>query len=315
MGETSADWSGPSGARRLWHVLEPVHAVTYFAPECDEAYRTLGLKGFWMGYFASRSAPMGPVPPAVVTATFFNFRPSMVERALPDAWGFASPGAVLDARLTASVAALQRLLARAVAGAGPVPADAEPSSRLADPLDRSDLTEAADLAEAAARACRPDGRSLFAALSSVPWPTETLARLWHAASLLREHRGDGHVIANVASGIDGLGSHLLQVAVGGVPRERLQPARGWTDEEWAAGVAALTERGLLTGDGSATEAGRAVRARVEDLTDELAVGPWAALGPAGTARVHQLVGPWARRIIAGGGVPAVSPIGDLTVNT
>src|SRR5271170_5044583 len=95
-----------SAARELWKVFEPVHAVTYFAPECVESNRALGLKGFWMGYFASRAAPLGPVGPGPVAAAFFGFQPSMVARALPDAWGFATPDAVLAARRSSAAAAL-----------------------------------------------------------------------------------------------------------------------------------------------------------------------------------------------------------------
>jgi hypothetical protein len=99
----------PHRARELWRVFEPVHAVTYFAPECTEAMRSLGLKGFWMGYFASRAAPLGAVGPGPVAASFFNFKPTMVARALPDAWSFASPAAVIEARRGAAASALRRL--------------------------------------------------------------------------------------------------------------------------------------------------------------------------------------------------------------
>ena len=82
----------PRTARVMWKLFEPLHAVTYFAEECLEEYKAAGLKGFWMGYFAGRAAPMGAVAPAVVDATFFSFNPDRVKRALPDAWSFASPG-------------------------------------------------------------------------------------------------------------------------------------------------------------------------------------------------------------------------------
>lgn len=282
-------WSAPAAARRSWPVLEAVHAVTYFAPESRAAYDGLGLRGFWMGYFAGRSAPFGAASPELVVATFFNFRPSLVHRALPDAWSFASPAAVLDARLGAAVTALRRLLGPAADGA--------------------DVAEAADLAEQAAAACEPDGRPLFAALSSVARPAEPLARLWHAASLLREHRGDGHVAANLAHGIDGLGSHVLASAVDGIPRELLQKARAWTDDEWDAAASRFVDRGWLAPDGSATAEGTAVRRAVEDLTDDLAATPWAVLGPERSARLDALVRPLARAVAASGGLPSVNPIG------
>src|SRR5580658_1263845 len=97
--------SGPS-VRRLWHRLEHLHAVTYFAPECREAHARAGLKGFWMGYFASRAAPLGPVGPGIVEALFFNFAPAMVRRAIPDAWDYVRPGDLVIDRAEAAAVAL-----------------------------------------------------------------------------------------------------------------------------------------------------------------------------------------------------------------
>ncbi len=288
-GAAGADgWSANTEARRLWTVLEPVHAVTYFSEDCAERYRALGLKGFWMGYFASRSAPFGAATPELVTATFFNFRPSMVHRALPDAWAAAAPGAVLAARREGSVATLRAVLGEAATG--------------------DDVAEAATLAEQAVDACALVGRPLFAALLALDRPTDPLDRLWHAATLLREHRGDGHVVASVAAGLDGLDAHITFAASGAVPRERLQPARGWTDEEWDAAAAGLARRGWLA-DGALTDAGRAGRQAIEDLTDDLAADPWEALGPRATGRLHELVLPLARAIVAAGAIPLPNPIG------
>lgn len=278
----------------MWTRYEPIHAVTYFAPECEERYRALGLKGFWMGYFASRSAPFGRCSPELATATFFNFRPSMAERALPDAWSYASPEAVLQARLEGSVAALRRAL-------GPL-------------ADGPEVAEAADLAEAAATAARATsaGRPLFAALTALPAPAEPLARLWHAATLLREHRGDGHVAASVAAGLDGLSAHVSFAATGAVPRERLQGARGWTDDEWDAAETRLTDVGWLDG-GTLTEEGSRRRQAVEDGTDALSSGPWLALGRDASDRLASLLGPLALRIAETGAVPYPNPIGVPTL--
>lgn len=290
-GTTTPDpgWDAAASARRLWTVLEPIHAVTYFSEECAERYRSLGLKGFWMGYFASRSAPFGEASAALATATFANFRPSMAERALPDAWARCSPAAVLAARLDGSVATLRTL----VGGAA----------------DGPDLAGAADLAERAVDACPLDGRALFAALTALDRPTDPLGRLWHAATLLREHRGDGHVAALVAAGLSGLDAHVTVVASGAVPRDRLQGARGWTDDEWAAAEAGLRARGWLDADGSLTEVGRAGRREVEDRTDRLAAVPWRVLGQDDAERLHALVRPVARAIVDGGAIPYPNPIG------
>src|SRR5262245_66460441 len=85
-------------ARQMWRVLERYHAMIYFAPEAREAFTAAGLKGYWMGYFASRAAALGSVPANVVAATFYNFHPHMVARAIPDAWSFSSPERILAAR-------------------------------------------------------------------------------------------------------------------------------------------------------------------------------------------------------------------------
>ncbi len=275
-------------ARRVWTVLEPVHAVTYFSEACEVRYRALGFKGFWMGYFASRSAPFGATGPELVTATFFNFRPSMVARVLPDAWALASPASVLEARREGSLETLR--------------------AALGDLGSNGEVEEMADLAEHALTAAAVVGRPLFAALTGVDRPTDPLGRLWHAATLLREHRGDGHVVASVAAGLDGLDAHVSFAATGAVPRERLQSARGWTDEEWDAAERGLESRGWLA-DGLLTEVGRAGRQAVEDRTDALAAAPYAALGQDGCNRLHELLAPLAAAIAASGAVPYPNPIG------
>lgn len=274
--------------RQMWQLLEPLHAVVYFAPEATARYKDLGLKGFWMGYFASRSHPLGAVNAAVVEASFFNFHPQMVRRALPDAWKYTTPEQVGAARLHAAVDALRRLL---------------------DPVQDQDVEEAAWLATAAVRlaAAQCGGRPLAAAYATLPWPTEPLAQLWHAATILREHRGDGHVMANVVHGVSGLASHVLLSAAGTTPRESLQPFRGWTDEEWTAETEALREQGWM--DVGLTQRGAAVRRSVEQMTDDLAAGPWAEFGAPDLARLQELVGGLSRQIVERDGIPVPNPMG------
>jgi hypothetical protein len=285
-----------AAARRLWPVYETYHAVTYFAPESAQAYRNLGLKGGWMGYFASRAAPMGPVPAGLITAVFFNFHPSMAARAVPDAWGLASPEQVLAARLGAVDAALRRLLPEWIGPGGPRAAE---------------VAEAAALARLAAEAAPVAGRPLYGALRSLPWPAEDHLTLWHAATLLREQRGDGHVAALTAEGLDGCDAHVTVAATGNVPRETLQANRKWSDKEWEAAEARLVERGWLeAGDPpSFTEEGRGRRRRIEDRTDALAAEPWQALGPERTDRLDELMRPMARAVAERGGVPVPNPVG------
>ncbi|HEU4782219.1 MAG TPA: hypothetical protein VFS83_02655, partial [Ktedonobacterales bacterium] len=200
---TNDDAPAISLPRAMWKVLEPYHAMIYFAPEARAAYSEAGLKGYWMGYFASRSAAMGPVGPEVVAATFYNFHPRMVARAIPDAWRFASPEQILAARYDSADAALRRLLGDAAEG--------------------PEIEEAAELANRAASACEVAGRPLFAAHSAHPWPEAAHMRLWHATTLLREYRGDGHVAALLAGGIDGCEAHVTLVGTGTVSREAIQP--------------------------------------------------------------------------------------------
>src|SRR5919106_1846968 len=262
-----------SYARRMWPAFETYHAHISFVPEAAEAYRRLGLKGGWMGYFASRSAALGAASPELVSAVFFNFHPAMVARALPDAWGLASPEDVIAARQQTADVALRRLI----------------PDHVGSPTE----AEAAALAREAVEAPALYGRPLFAALRSLPWPDQPHLVLWHACTLLREHRGDGHVASLTAAGLDGCEAHVTLTATGSVPRDTLQANRKWSDEEWAAAEERLRERVWLDAAGNLTDAGRAGRAEVEARTDELAEEPWRALGAERTERLLELLTPMA----------------------
>src|SRR6478609_12183403 len=229
----------PAMARRMWRGLEPLHGMIYFVPIGREEYDAIGLKGSRMGYFASRGAALGPVPADVIIATFFNFHPELVRRVIPDAWSMASPGDIIGARFRAVDRALRRLLGDDVV------ADAT-------------MVEAAELAGRASEGCFPQGRPLYAGHASIPWPTQPHVRLWHAISLLREFRGDGHVAALVTSGVGPCEALVLHGATGVVPKEVLQQSRAWPDEEWAATEASLRGRGLLAADGTLTAEGAAL---------------------------------------------------------
>lgn len=272
-------------ARRLFDRLEPVHAVTYFAPEARTALDALGLHGFWSGYFAARSAPLGPVPPEVVTAVFYNFAAHRVAKALPAAWDIAAPHAVLAAREEAAVAALRRY-------------------GLADGIDT-----AAELLGAAARSAAPDGRPLFAANLALPWPEEPLAQLWHAATLLREHRGDGHVAALQVLGISGRESNVLHAAAGRVPADMIKRSRDYDDALWQEQVDRLAERGLLDATGALTVAGRDLKAEIEDVTDRLALSAFDVLSDTDLDTLFHTLTPLTRLVIAGGDLPTATPMG------
>jgi hypothetical protein len=271
-------------ARRLWRTLEPIHACIYFAAEAGEEYEAIGLKGGRMGYFASRSAAMGPVPAEVVIATFFNFHPDVVRRAIPDAWSRASPAEVLAARYRAADRVLRRLLGDETVGS-------------------AGLAEAAGLARTAAEACLPQGRPLFAGHASLDWPEDPHVVLWHAVTLLREHRGDGHVAALVTDGVDPCSALVLHGASGGFPLPLLRSSRAWPDDVWAAAEDRLRSDGLLSADGTLTADGVARRQRVEDLTDRLAAAPYRTLGQDGCQRLIELVRPLGQGIVESGAFP------------
>jgi hypothetical protein len=271
-----------STSRKVWRTLEPVHGMIYFAPEAAAAYADAGLEDARAGYFASRSAPMGAVPAEVVISTFFNFNPALVRRAVPRCWELSSPERMLAARLDAADAALRRVLG---------------------PLSGADvIEEAASLARIAATAPAMSvvGRPLYAGHASLPWPEATHLVLWHAISLLREYRGDGHIAALVTEGVGPVEALVLHAATGEVPRVALQTSRAWDDDAWEAAVSGLEARGWVTADGSFTDAGRAHRTRVEDLTDELALAPWRHLGADGCARLRDLVRPMSQAVVAAG---------------
>jgi hypothetical protein len=276
-------------ARSMWRLLEPLHAVTYFAPETADAYGSTGTKGFWMGYFGGRSAPMGEASAPVVAATFFNFAPTMVARSVPDVWSFATPAQLLEARSTGATLALRRLL-------GPL-------------ADSPQLSVAATLARRAVDGLVTAGRPLAAANATLPWPADEVAALWQATTVLREHRGDGHVAALVVEGLDGCQAHVSLAAMGSVPRTVLQPARGWTDQQWDDAVRNLAQRGWVDDDGRATDEGIAGRAAIEAATDRLASEPWEQLGAGDTTALAQALTPLTRAVLASGVIPDVNPMG------
>ncbi|OBH09534.1 hypothetical protein [Mycobacterium sp. E1747] len=277
----------PQLARRFFDRFEPVHAVTYFAPEARAALDGLGYRGFWMGYFAARSAPLGTVPRQVVTAIFYNFAPERVAKALPAAWEVAGPDAALRARQESTVTALRRY------GLG----------------DDENVRTAAELAGRAARNAPLDARPLFAANLALPWPDDPLAALWHATTLLREHRGDGHVAVLAAAGISGRESNVLHAAAGGVPREYIARTRDYDEAAWRHHEQRLIERGLLDHDGSLTATGRELKDHIERSTDALSLSALDALDDDEVETLFRALTPITRTVVAGGDVPALTPMG------
>ena len=277
-----------SAARAMWTMFEPVHDVTYFAPEALSGFTEAGLRGFWRGYFAGRAAPLGGTRAAVVAASFFNFAPSFVARAVPGVWDLVTPADAIAVREAGATAALRRLLGGREAEAA----------------------KAADLLWRAAEDLDFAGRALSAANAELPVSGEPLTRLWQATTLLREHRGDGHFAALAAADIDGCEAVVLRCAKDtDLSRDLMQPVRGWTDEQWDAAAARLAERGLTGEDGTMTAAGRAVHDAVEAATDQAAARPWDRIGPAALAEVADVLLPLAQACAAA--LPQVIPVGRL----
>jgi hypothetical protein len=272
----------PAVVARAHRAVEPLHSCVYFAPEHDEHFTAIGLRPGRMSYFAGRAAPMGAVGAGVVTATFYNFSPSLVAHMIPRAWTLADPEQVLGARFEAARASLTRLLGGPEAAGSP------------------EVAELAGLLREACTVLTPEGRPLYAGHADLPWPEEPLLQLWHAATLLREHRGDGHLAALLHADLAGLEALITHTATGrGFTEAAAKASRGWSEDEWAAGCAALAERGLLD-DAGLTADGKDLRARIEAETDVLSADPWLYLGAERTARVVEVAKGLARRLVDNG---------------
>jgi hypothetical protein len=276
----------PGQVGRAYRAVEPVHNHVYFVPETEQHLTAVGLRPGRMVYFAGRAAPMGAVGPGVVTATFSNFSPAIVARHVPRAWTLAAPEQVVAARFAAARASLIRLLGGEEAATSP------------------EVGELGDLLVEACGVLTAEGRPLYAGHADLAWPADPVSRLWHGATLLREWRGDAHVAVLLRSGLSGLEALLTHTATGrGFVPAAAKATRGWTDEEWDAGLARLAARGLVEGE-ALTDAGRQLRADVEAATDELSAAPWAHLGPTRTARVVELGKRLSTAVVGNGAYPA-----------
>jgi hypothetical protein len=248
-----------STARRMHRLVEPICLVTFFSDEPNDALMALGFQNYWDGYFASRSAPLGLVPAEVVHAAFYNFADGEVARHIPRVWRTTTPEAAFAAREQGCVAALRRILG--------------------DLADSPGLARAADLATKAGTGAPIEGRIMYAGLRALPQPDEPVARLYHAATLLREYRGDGHIAALVAAGIGGTEAHVLHALSEGMPAEKFGRVHHLPEAQLAAVVDGMRARGLIDDSGWLTNAGRKTKKRIESLTDDLAAPAYDSLAP------------------------------------
>jgi hypothetical protein len=246
----------------MFELLEPICLVTYLADECNEELAALGHRTYWDGYFAARAAPLGRVPAHVVHAAFYNFADGEAARHIPSAWETIPPEASVAARQRGSAASLRRILGEELA-------------------DSPGLVRAADLTTKAATSAPTEGRAMYAGMRGLEVPGDPVARLWHSATMLREHRGDGHIAALLVAHIGGTEAHVLSALDQGIdPPESFGRIHHLPKERLAAVMDGLRTRGLVDADGHFTDAGRAAKQRIETLTDELAAPPYDALSPA-----------------------------------
>ena len=247
-------------ARRMFDLVEPIGVIPYSADEPTEAMFALGFTSYWDTYFAGRAAPLGAsVPASVVHALFYNFAPGEVSRHIPEVWSTTTPEAALAARQRGCVDALRRILG--------------------DLVRTPDLARAAELLTAAATSAPLEGRPMYAALRALPVPEEPVSRLFHSASLLREHRGDGHISALMSEGIGGLEAHVLLAVDSGIHARTFGRIHHLPSALLTDLIDTLEHRGLIADEATFTPLGRKVKDRVEALTDELAVAPYQALSP------------------------------------
>ncbi|KMS75105.1 SalK [Streptomyces viridochromogenes] len=276
----------PRAGRRCHHMLNSLHATSYFAPELGKELGALGITHPKAVNFAVRSAALGPVGAGAVTATFYNYKHELVARHVPAVWAIASPEAVLTARARAVDAALRRLLGE-------------------DCVASPEMADAARLALRATEACSRNARPLYSAHADLPVPKEPHLAYFHATTLLREHRGDGHLAVLMAAGLDGLEAVVTHTATGkGMTPKWVFTTRGWSQEDWDAASGRLRERGLLDETGDLTPEGVALREEIESETDRLDQAPYEHLGAEGVARLTELGGEFARAAVVAGAFPA-----------
>lgn len=272
--------------RRCHNALNSLHATHYFSPDLGKELASVGVTHPRAVNFAVRAAALGPVGAGAVTAAFYNYKHDLVAEHVPAVWRIAGPEQVLAARARAVDTTLRRLLGEEVLGC-------------------DGMAEAARLALRAAEGCSRAARPLYSAHADLPVPQEPHLAFWHAATLLREHRGDGHLAALMSAELDGLEALVTHTATGrGMTPSWVFTTRGWSRAEWDAAVERLRERGLLDADGELTERGAALREEIEAETDRLDRAPYKHLGTEGVRRLTELAAGFARTAVAAGAYPA-----------
>jgi len=280
--------------RALAGALEPVAGQVYFSPECHAAYQKLGFgpsPGDFAGvagpdgtaYFCSRGSVMGQVPGEVIAAAFGVFNPAVVIPLVRRGWELTDAATICVARDEGGVGQLRRILGEQPDG----------------------VERAGELLERAVAPLKPAGKPLYAGLASLEVPADLLGAAWRRADLLREYRGDAHVAAWTAAGLDGTEIGLLTEPYWGLPLRTYIRSRSWSEPDLDAAEGRLTDRGLLAG-GTLTEAGASLREEIEAATDAQCSPIVDALGD----DLDELLGilrPWGAAIREAKGYPAAGP--------
>jgi len=267
-----------SVARRMFDLVEPIGVIPYSADEPNETMFALGFTNYWDTYFAGRAAPLGVVPAEVVDALFYNFAPGEVARHIPKVWSTTTPEAAIAARQLGCVMALERILG--------------------DRVETPEFARAAELLIKAATSAPVEGRPMYAALRTIPIPEDVVARMFHAAALLREHRGDGHIAALMSEGVGGIEAHVLLALAMDMPAEKFGRIHHLPAEQLSEVIDGMRARGLIGDDGWLTDEGRAVKQRVESLTDRLAAKPYEILEPGELDELIDALAPLAALLLA-----------------
>lgn len=279
-GELADSRSADVTARDLWRVLEPFHQLAYRTEEATERMSALGLDRPDLQYFGGRLSALGPISMPLAVAVLFGFEPEYVGRAVPEVWSKASPESIVSARVASVDATFRRVLG--------------------DEVGAPAVVAAAALARRAVGSCDLAGRPMAAAHFALPWPEPAHLQLWHACTILREHRGDAHWAVTSAMGLDAVECHVLHAADGYMPHEVLQRVTGWSDEAWEAALGRLVARGLVSDRSRTTEEGARFKAELERRTDRLASHPYAALTEVEQVALRDAVSPLVARLLDAG---------------
>jgi hypothetical protein len=267
-------------ARRLRDALEPLAMHAVWSSSVNAALAGHGMD-FLTAYVCGRAGALGDVPSAVVAATFAVFEPGLIDSLWTEGRAQVPLAELMPIRDTAAAESLRATIGTVA-----------PEAAVAD---------VAQVLERAVDAVDGTGRVLFAALRARPRPTDPYARLWRAADLVREHRGDSHIAASVAAGLDPVRMGVLSELWVGYPLGEYSGTRAWPPEAAAAAVARLQADGLLADD-TLTVAGRAFREQIEAATDTAQDTLLAAVGNDLKAVVEQ-TDVWSQRCVDAGAFP------------